>query len=123
MLGKTVDAQKYDALADDIRTAFTTQFYHADSGTYADGSQTTLSCALYQGLAQPQTEARIIENLVASIDKNNGHLDFGLLGSKYVLNTLSDHGRADVAYTAASQKTAPSWGYWVEQGATTLLEG
>jgi len=35
---------------------------------------------------------------------------------------LSDNGRADLCYTIASQKDYPSWGYMVEQGATTIWE-
>ncbi len=122
-LGKEAEAKKYDALADSIRTAFNQKFYHDATASYSIGSQTALSCALYQGLVDPANEPRVLDSLVAAIAKNNGHLDFGLLGSKYVLNALSARGRADVAYTIASQKTQPGWGWWVEQGATTLWEG
>ena len=38
------------------------------------------------------------------------------------MHVLSDNGRADLAYTLASQKTYPSWGYMVENGATTIWE-
>ena len=38
------------------------------------------------------------------------------------MRVLSDHGRADLAYTIASQKTYPSWGYMVQKGATTIWE-
>ena len=44
------------------------------------------------------------------------------LGAKYLLNALLENGRADVAYRIASQKDLPSWGWWIEQGATTLWE-
>ena len=46
----------------------------------------------------------------------------GILGAKYLLNALTENGRADVAYRIASQKDLPSWGWWLEQGATTLWE-
>ena len=122
MLGKDDDAKKYDALADTIRAAFNKAFFDPGTGSYGNGSQTSLGCALYQGLAEPENEPRVVDNLVAAIEKTDRHLDFGLLGSKYVLNALSDHGRADVAYAMAAQKTQPSWGWWAEQGMTTLLE-
>ena len=38
------------------------------------------------------------------------------------MNALSDNGYADLAYEVASQKTFPSWGWWIENGATTLYE-
>lgn len=45
-----------------------------------------------------------------------------LLGQKAILNALSENGYADVAYKVASQRTYPSWGWWMENGATTLYE-
>ena len=121
-LGKEGDAKKYDALAESIKSAFNRKFYDGAKASFSIGSQTALGCALYQGLADPASESRIVDSLVATISGNGNHLDFGLLGSKYVLNALSAHGRTDVAYAMAAQKTQPSWGWWVEQGATTLWE-
>ena len=121
-LGQDKDAAKYTALAEFIRAAFNRKFYDAATASYSIGSQTALGCALYQGLVEPADEAKVLDTLVAAIARNDNHLDFGLLGSKYVLNTLSAHGRTDVAYAIASQKTQPGWGWWVEQGATTLWE-
>ncbi|MNQ88081.1 Bacterial alpha-L-rhamnosidase [compost metagenome] len=44
------------------------------------------------------------------------------MGTKAILNALSENGYADVAYKVAAQKTYPSWGWWMENGATTLYE-
>jgi alpha-L-rhamnosidase len=46
----------------------------------------------------------------------------GLLGTKTILNALSANGYADLAYEVALQKTFPSWGWWIVNGATTLYE-
>ena len=59
---------------------------------------------------------------MAAVEKSDGHIDSGILGAKYLLNALIDNGRADVAYRIASQTDLPSWGWWIEQGATTLWE-
>ncbi len=122
LLGKRDDAQKYNELAASIHAAFNKQFYHADTATYDQGSQTALSCALYQGLVAPENKARVLENLVASVEKANNHIDTGILGAKYLLNALLENGRADVAYRMVAQKDQPSWGWWLEQGGTTLWE-
>ncbi|HWI59432.1 MAG TPA: alpha-L-rhamnosidase C-terminal domain-containing protein, partial [Bacillota bacterium] len=122
LLGKQAEARQYSDLADSIKKAFNAKFYHPDTGLYGNGSQTSLSCALYQGLVEPENRARVLSNLVAAVEKQNNHIDTGILGAKYLLNTLADNGRADVAYRMASQKDLPSWGYWLEQGATTLWE-
>ena len=35
---------------------------------------------------------------------------------------LTEHGAGDLAYRVATQRTYPSWGYWVDNGATSLWE-
>lgn len=122
LLGETEDAQRYTRLALNIREAFNLEFYDADTGLYDGGTQTALSCALYHGLVPPAGRRRVLDNLVAMADKNDGHLDAGILGTKYLIDALTAYGRADVVYRMATQTTFPSWGHWVEQGATTLWE-
>jgi alpha-L-rhamnosidase len=122
LMGKQADARKYKELAAATRQAFNAKFYHPGTGLYGNGSQTSLSCALYQGLVDPANKARVVANLVAAVEKTHGHIDTGILGAKYLLNALLENGRADVAYCIASQRDLPSWGWWIEQGATTLWE-
>jgi alpha-L-rhamnosidase len=38
------------------------------------------------------------------------------------MNVLIDHDRVDLAYAIMAQHDLPSWGYWIDQGATTLWE-
>lgn len=45
-----------------------------------------------------------------------------MLGAKAILNALSENGHAETAYKVAVQDTYPSWGWWIVNGATTLLE-
>jgi alpha-L-rhamnosidase len=120
LLGKADDATKYHQLAASVREAFNRTWYKP--GTYANGSQTALSCALYHGLVEPANRAGVLATLVDSVTKAGDHLDVGILGSKYLLRALCDGGRADVAWRIVTQRTHPSWGRWLEQGATTLWE-
>ena len=122
LIGNESDARKYSDLAASIKNSFNRKFYNSETGLYGNGSQTSLSCALYQGLVEPENQARVLGNLVASVDRRNGHIDTGILGAKYILNALLENGRADVGYRMASQKDLPSWGWWLENGATTLWE-
>ena len=59
LLGRRDDAAKYRALAARIRAAFNQKFFHPDTGSYGNGSQTSLSCALYQGLVEPRHRAAV----------------------------------------------------------------
>ena len=65
---------------------------------------------------------KVAENLAERVIADNKHIDVGLLGTKTILNALSENGYAELAYEVALQETYPSWGWWIENGATTLYE-
>ncbi|CAM3405971.1 family 78 glycoside hydrolase catalytic domain [Flavobacterium chungbukense] len=122
LLGKTNDAEHYFKLATKIKTAFNQQFFNPSTNLYASGTQTELSGSLYWGLVPDEFKQKVADNLYKKFQETNFHLDVGLLGTKTLLNALSENGYADAAYKIASQEDFPSWGYWIKNGATTLYE-
>lgn len=122
LLGKTSDAEHYFKLAAKIKTAFNQQFFNPSTNLYASGTQTELSGSLYWGLVPDEFKQKVADNLYKKVQETNFHLDVGLLGTKTLLNALSENGYADAAYKIASQEDFPSWGYWIKNGATTLYE-
>lgn len=67
-------------------------------------------------------ESKVARNLAKKVEEAGFHLDVGVLGAKAILNALSENGEAETAYKVAAQDTYPSWGCWIANGATTLLE-
>jgi alpha-L-rhamnosidase len=122
LLGYHGDKETYLALAEQIKEAFNARFYDPKTGRYADGSQTAQSCALFQGLVEPEEREKVLARLKEAIAEKDNHPWFGILGSKYVPNVLTNEGCADLALTMLTQTTYPGWGHWIEQGATTLWE-
>jgi len=122
ILGHGEDARKYGEVAREIKRAFNDAFYNPATGLYSNGSQTALSCALYHGLADGGRKTRVLGNLVSAVARADWHLDCGILGTKYLLRSLSENGRTAVAYRIATRRSFPSWGWWIRQGATTLWE-
>ena len=122
LFNKPADVEKYSTLAQTIKKAFNEKFFHAGSGIYASGTQTELSAPLYWGLVPEQEKERVAANLAKRVEADNFHLDVGLLGQKAILNALSENGYAEAAYKVAAQEKYPSWGWWMVNGATTLLE-
>ena len=92
------------------------------TGIYNKGLQTELSVPLFWGIVPDDMKAKVAENLAKRVEADGMHLDVGLLGTKAILNALSENGYAEIAYKVASQKTFPSWGWWIANGATTLYE-
>jgi alpha-L-rhamnosidase len=121
-LGKYSDYEKYTRLANQIKNAFNKKYFDASKGIYGNGLQTELSMPLLWGLVPDTLKNKVAANLAARVHADGDHINVGLLGTKSILNALSENGYADLAYKVATQKTYPSWGWWVENGATTLYE-
>lgn len=122
ILGKTEDHNKYNILAQKIKTAINEKYLDEEAGIYGSGLQTELSVALYWGLVPEGLKNKVAANLAKRVVSDNNHIDVGLLGTKSLLNALSENGYADIAYKVASRETYPSWGWWIVNGATTLYE-
>lgn len=122
LLGFDQDFEEYSKLALKIKEAINDKFLDIEKGIYATGSQSELSGPLYWGIVPDEYKQKVADNLAKRVNKDNRHLDVGLLGSKTLLGALSDNGYADLAFEVATQKTYPSWGWWIQNGATTLYE-
>jgi alpha-L-rhamnosidase len=122
LFGYTADQQKYELLSEKIKTAINAKFLDASKGVYSNGTQTEQSVPLYWGVVPNEMKARVAANLNKKVEEANFHLDVGVLGAKALLNALKDNGYATTAYKVAVQDTYPSWGWWIVNGATTLLE-
>jgi alpha-L-rhamnosidase len=122
LFGNKADHAKYTALAEKIRAAFNAKYLNRATGIYGSGLQTELSAPLFWGLVPDAIKPMVAEKLAKRVAADGFHLDVGLLGQKAILNALSENGYPDVAYKVAAQRTYPSWGWWVVNGATTLYE-
>ena len=122
LFGKTTDFERYSALAEKIKSAINKKFLHYETGIYGSGLQTELSVALHWNLVPEEIRNKVADNLARRVEQDNKHIDVGLLGTKTILNALSENGYAQLAYEVASQETFPSWGWWIVNGATTFYE-
>lgn len=122
ILGKPEEATKYFELAGKIKNALNEKYLNRETGMYGSGLQTELSVPLQWGLVPDELVDKVAANLAKRIVDDNSHIDVGLLGTKAILNALSENGHADLAYKVASQETFPSWGWWIVNGATTFYE-
>lgn len=118
-LNKKEEAKKYAELAEATRKAFHKRFYNAKKGTYGNGGGNIF--ALRIGIPQDQYP-KVVTALRANIKANKGHLDTGIFGTQFFFETLSENGMHDLAYEAITKRTEPSYGHWLELGATTSRE-
>jgi alpha-L-rhamnosidase len=122
LFGKDDDYQKYSALAKKITDAINKKYLNRETGIYGQGLQTELSAPLFWGIVPENLKDKVAKNLANRVIADGKHLDVGLLGTKTILNALSENGYADLAYEVAAQQDFPSWGWWIVNGATSLYE-
>ena len=121
--GKTDEYEQYSKLAEKIKEAFNNEFLDKETNQYAGGSQTSNSVALYLKMVPEDRIDAVVQNIVDDIMNNhNGHLSTGFMGVDAMSWALPEYGAADTMYIVATQTTFPSWGYMIENGATTVWE-
>jgi alpha-L-rhamnosidase len=120
-LGKIDDATKYNKQFQDIRAHFQKTYVKPD-GKIESELQTAYCMALSFDLLTKEQRKQAEAHLIERIKADNYHLTSGFLGIPILLPTLTDMGRSDIAYRMIQNTTYPSWGYSIEQGATTIWE-
>jgi len=125
---------RYEAFAKEIRTELNAEYLDKDKQYYRSRKrqsdswldeyrQTDNAMPLAFGMVPAEYEEVVVENLVENVtETHDSHLNTGCHGTKFLLPVLTEYGYHDVAYTVATQTSYPSWGYWVENDMTALLE-
>ncbi|WP_067433295.1 glycoside hydrolase family 78 protein [Nocardioides jensenii] len=120
-VGKTADAQEYADLADAVEQAFVKKYVAAD-GSLPGDAQAGYVIALSFGLIPDDLVDETADHLVANLERHDWHLATGFLGTPDLLPVLTETGHTDVAYRLLNQRSYPSWGYEIDNGATTIWE-
>lgn len=117
------DISYYDGLAERIKKAFNAKFFNVESNTYANNTVTANVLPLYFGMVSENLKEKVFQNMAHEVEvTKQGHISTGVIGTQFLMRTLTDFGRGDLAYKLASNKTYPSWGFMIENGATTIWE-
>jgi alpha-L-rhamnosidase len=120
LLGKSSDAQQFGNMAKQLTDKYNSLYW--DGKNYTGGTQAAHVMPLAMQIAPSTARNEVAQRITENVKANNNHLSTGFLATGWLLPMLSQFGQHELAYTVASQKTYPSWGYMVEKGATTMWE-
>jgi alpha-L-rhamnosidase len=121
VLARSDDAVRYRTLADEIAVAYHERYFTGEQG-YDDGAQTANSVALAFGLVPDEHRGTVLNAILADIDKHEGHLTTGLIGTKYLVRALDEAGRQDVIWSLVNIDGFPSWKDMLGDDMTTMVE-
>ncbi len=121
-LGRNEESQAYAEQAARVREVFNARFFDATQHRYDKGSQTAQAMPLALGMVPEGERAAVLDALVKDIRAHQNHTTSGEVGFHYEVDALLDGGRSDVLLDMLERTDAPSYGYILAQGATSLTE-
>jgi len=124
-IGKPDQAAEYGELFNRIKRAFNQKYVQPD-GSLAVDTETAYALALYADLIPADLRLKsgkiLADKLRNSETADNSGMTTGFLGTRPLLPVLTSVGENDLAVKHFQSRKFPSWGYEVEQGATTIWE-
>ena len=121
LLGRTEDADRYEAMHRRARKGFQTEFV-SPSGRVVSDSATGLALAIVFDLLEPHQRATAGRRLAELVVEGDHRIQTGFVGTPIICDALVSTGSVDTAYHLLLQTQQPSWLYPVTMGATTIWE-
>lgn len=109
-------------LSKKFRSAGRKHLLDINTMTAYDRSQTAQAMALYYDLFEPVEKQNAFAVLLRLIHDNQDSFDCGILGMRVLFHVLSRFGYTNLALHMITKSEFPSYGYWIENGATTFWE-
>lgn len=119
-LGEQADATLFRKEKETSRTLFRNAFFR--DGQIAVPTQTACALAIAMDLLDDADLQTACNCLVEQVERNNGYLNTGFVGTGYLAPALDKAGRCDLAVNLLLNEDYPSWLYEVNNGATTIWE-
>lgn len=124
IIGDEASAKQCEAWAKESQAAWEKAYLDKDSGKVGFANQTQQAFALGFGVVPADDKNKVFNVLITDLTKSEDspRLTTGIYGTWKLLELLPENGRNDLAYGLANRKTEPSWGWMLENDATTLWE-
>jgi alpha-L-rhamnosidase len=120
-LGKTEDEALFKEYENGAREAY--NWLYLKNGAPDTDRQAKLVRPIALGLTKEVAVKTALESrLVKAVKNHNYHVGTGFLSTSFLLPTLTNAGRVDIAYKILENEEAPGWLYEVKAGATTVWE-
>ncbi len=121
-LGFSNESAAFHVEAQRAADAFHDHYFDPDTGGYRPDTQTAQALPLAFDLPPAALRQGVADRLAQCVQRADGRLTTGFVGTAYLLPMLSKYGHHDLAYRVLHTGEYPSLGYMIEHGATTVWE-
>ncbi len=120
ILERKEDSIEYAKNAENVKRAIVRKYFVPGTGRFDNGTQSAQLFALWYALS-PEPD-KTFQELIKELERHQWHPSSGIFGVKMMFDVLRERERNDLAFTIATQKEYPGWGFMLGNGATTLWE-
>ncbi|MCC6444993.1 MAG: glycoside hydrolase family 78 protein [Armatimonadetes bacterium] len=120
-VGKEAEAEAYRTLFEAIKSAFNIAYVDAE-GRVREDTQAGYALALAFNLLPESLRPAAARHMAEGIRRYGDHISTGIQTTHRLMLELTRNGYNDLAYQLINNRTFPSWGYSIENGATTVWE-
>jgi len=98
------------------------KWFDYEKSLYFEDSQAAIALCAYYNIIPKAHHKKAVDNLISMIEKNNNHINCGIIGTWAIFDLLSKEGYKNKALDILLNTDYPSYGNMLENGATTLWE-
>ena len=120
--GRTEAAAKYAEKAETVKAAFLKKWFDPATAKVAKGSMGSQAFALWLGILPEEYREAAARVMRDDLVHRDYQFTTGNLCTRYLTDTLAKYGYIDEAYTLLTKETYPSYGYMIQNEATTVWE-
>lgn len=122
ILGREDDRMKWTETAGKIRDAFLAKWWDPATAKVGTGSQGSQAFALWLGILPEDKRQAAADVLHRDLAENDYRFTTGNLCTRYMMDALTEYGYLEDAWTLLTKETYPSFGYMLQNEATTVWE-
>ena len=121
-IGRGEDKARWEDMAGKVKDALLRKWYDPQTGRMCTGSEGCQAFALWLGVIPEEDTAKAARLLRDDLAARDFRFTTGNLCTRYIMDALSRHGYLEDAWTLITKQTYPSYGYMLQQEATTVWE-
>ena len=121
VLDRPKEAKHYGELFSRIKAGFNQHFVKPDGRIQGD-TQAGYALALNFNLLSDDLRPAAARHMVEGIQRYSNHISTGIQTIHRLMEELTRYGYHEVAWQLLTNRAFPSWGYMIENGATTIWE-
>ena len=120
-IGLSDKAAHYAGIGEKVKAAFLAK-WHDGNGKVGKGSEGAQAFALWLEILPEEVRQNAADILAADLVARDYKFTTGNLCTRYMMDMLAKYGHMDKAWTLLTKETYPSYGYMIQNEATTVWE-